>query len=126
MNLLRKWFGDRRQEDTQGVRIEDDRRGTLMQRHKAATAKLEKAVEDLNETLSMKTDDFHAMLRREAREKPSEVTIFSTFAAICEFRYSPKDSIMTLCKHKSHEAHLTGIAPCRESKCPLWREAGAK
>ena len=126
MNLLHKWFGDRRSEDTQGVKIGFERRGGILQRHQAAAKKLEKAVDELNQTLSMSRSDFHAMLAREAGEHPSEVILFEPFADICEFRYSPKDSLMALCQHPEHDAHSTGIAACREGLCPKLLAAARK
>ena len=97
-----------------------------MKRSKAVDEKLDAKLEELNKTLSMSRDDFRAMLRREAGEHPSEVVIFSTFADICEFRYSPKDSLMQLCKHPEHDAHSTGIAACREGLCPKLAAATKK
>ena len=127
MNLLRKWFGDRRAEDTNGIKVGIDRRGSLLKRHEEATKKLEQAVADLNETLSMPHDEFRELLRKEAGEPLiSEVIQFDTFAAICEFRYSPRDSLMRLCKHKDHDAHSTGVAACREALCPLMLKAMKK
>lgn len=46
------------------------------------------------------------------------VVEFSTFAAICEYRYSNGHVI---CKHPQHEAHGQGIAICNEQQCPFAR-----
>ena len=92
-----------------------------------AVARASAEAEDLTRTVSMNRDEFCAMLRREAGEPAvKEVVIFDTYAAICEFRYSPKDSLMRLCRHPKHDAHATGIAACRDSLCPRLREAAKK
>lgn len=117
MNLLRNWFLDRRKAR---LEAEHDRRKAKagLRGWKESGDKLDHAVDNLMETISMSADDFRAMLRREAGPEIHEVVRFDTFAAICEYRYQPKDSVMTVCKHTEHEAASTGIAPCAAGKCP--------
>ena len=103
---------------------ESDRRDY---RETAALAMAE--VEDLNKTISMKSSNFIAMMQNSREHEltivangASKTVEFITFAEICRFHYSPKDSLMSLCKNPKHEAAQSGIAPCQRAVCPFYTE----
>ena len=127
MNLLRSIFGNRRERNE---KAQEEKRGGLLVRGQVASMRKDAALEELTKTLSMSTGEFRALLAREAKEagepEIAEVILFEPFADICEFRYSPKDSLMALCKHPEHDAHSTGIAACREGLCPKLLAAARK
>lgn len=118
MNLLARIlapFKDRRASD-EGAK--DDRRINIGARTKAASARVDSAIDELTQTLRINREEFLAEIR--------EVVNFQSYADICQYRYSPKDSLMVLCKHKGHDAHATGVAACKEGLCPRLREAAKK
>lgn len=127
MNLLRRWFGDRRKETV--AQQDDRRRGGVIKRWKDTGERLDHSIDMLNQTISMNTGEFAALMR-ESRER--EITLvqngasrhveFGTFAEICKFQYSPEKSLMTLCRNPSHEAAASGIAPCQRAVCPFYTE----
>ena len=62
MNLLRRFFGDRRHESDV---VANDRRVKTGSRSAAASDRLERAVEELDKTVRMSRKDFCEMLQRE-------------------------------------------------------------
>ena len=90
-----------------------------------ALARATAEAEDVTRTVSLDADALREWIAKQV-QTPSEIheqVQFSTFADICEFRYSPKDSLMLICKHPEHEAHKSGIAACRASLCPKMKAA---
>lgn len=126
MNLLRKLLADRRKEEKE---VRDDRRGKgPIKRWKDSGDRLDRVVDDLYKTVKVGREDFCRQMQEEgdcpvlvdnhiARELK-----FDTFAEICEFRYSPENSLMRLCKNPKHEAHASGIAPCQQGLCPKLKD----
>ena len=95
-------------------------------RYREAVVRAAAEAEDLTRTLSMSSDDFRRMMEEEHDRELRSVVQFDTFAAICEHRYSPPESVMRLCKHRDHEAHSTGLAACKQGQCPKLKEAARK
>lgn len=116
MNLLKRWFGDRRKSDAKPA--DERRRKTPLARWRETGDRLDRAVDNLEQTISLNMHEFSAMMSREhPANDVQRVVIFSTFADQCEYRLvTPKYQV---CKHKEHEGAGTGIAPCAEACCPF-------
>ena len=112
MNLLRRMFPS-------AYKGEERRRmrGPL-ERSKAVSERLDRTIDELHELTSCN------LLRRRGEcpaivdNEIARTVNFETFAEICEYRYSPENSLMRLCRHPKHEAHKSGIAPCQAGLCP--------
>ena len=94
-----------------------------------AMALAQAEAEDLTRTVSLDASQFRAWLEKQPTGETQdcvpdncaiikEVVNFDSFAAICEDRYAPKDSLMRLCKNPEHPAHKTGVAACAIHQCP--------
>ena len=102
--LFRRFLDRRRQ----GGPVETERRRPSMQ---DADEMLAQSIERMEKT----------SIRRRLPASANDVqrvVEFSTFAAICEYRYSNGNVV---CKHELHEAHGQGIATCNEQQCPFAR-----
>ena len=62
MNLLRKFFGDRRHD---GAPVVQERRGGFIKRSATASDRLERAVDELNKTVSMSRDELYKLIEGE-------------------------------------------------------------
>lgn len=127
MNLFRKIFGDRRKRIA-GVKNER-RHKNVWRRWKDAGDDLDNAVDALDQTVRMNTAQFAAIMHKSREQEltlvengAAKTVEFITFAEICRFHYSPKDSLMSLCKNPKHEAAQSGIAPCQRAVCPFYTE----
>ena len=82
---------------------------------------------DLDHTMTLNRDELMNEMRHHGvkvvHNEVSSAVQFSTYAAICKFRYAPEHSMMRICKHPEHEASATGLAACRLDLCPRMREA---
>lgn len=76
-------------------------------------ARLHHAVEDLEQTLSARRDDW---FKRVANDIQQEV-IFSTFREVCSYKSGLGQ--YRICRHPKHSAANSGLAPCDEQSCPI-------
>lgn len=105
--------------------VKDDRRDGKMKRLAAASKRVDSASEELCQTISMSRADFLAQ-STDPQDKLRIVmgTVdFISFSENCQYRYSPEQSLMKLCKHPDHEACKSGVAPCQPSVCPEYLKA---
>lgn len=89
---------------------------------KAASDRLDRATEELSQTVSMNRSDFLKMVDDDRHREISAVIQFEPFASICEFRRASTESAMVICMNPEHEAAKSHIAPCRQGVCPKLRK----
>lgn len=109
-DFLRRFMGDRR---THSENVPQERRKKITRSE--ADKRLREAVDDLDRTVRMRSDDFKC----EAVNDIQTQVIFATFSEICTFRVP--NLAVRICRHEKHEAANTGIAICNESQCPFAR-----
>ena len=113
MNLLRKMFG---RPPTDGV--ERRRMSGPLERSKAVSERLDRSIDRLHELTTCNRLRSKGECPVIVDNEVARSVQFETFADICEYRYSPENSLMRLCRHPEHEAHTAGIAPCQAGLCP--------
>lgn len=124
MNLLRKFFGERRSASEE---VKNERRGSLFGRGKVVSDRLDGAIERLNHTVSMSRADFETMLESDkpklVHDSPWNHVEFLSYSDNCQHLYRQDTSLGKLCRNQEHEAHDTGVASCSKALCPIGRKA---
>lgn len=119
-------FKDRRRGN---VSVSNERRGGMGQKINAANHRLNCALDELNQTLTMSRAEFASMLAQDAHQESEKVRLildspwnhveFVSFSEKCEFLYKAETSLGKLCRHPKHSAYSTGMASCSRALCPF-------
>ena len=118
MNILRsmmKPFNRR----VANVSVNDDRRDTATHRLNAVNKRLDAAIDDLCQTVSMSRSDFDKLIER---DRQSDILNFSAFSERCKFRYINGDGTTAKCNNPEHEKICTGQELCAQIICPRLRK----